>query len=76
MRTFKAYVRDGRLVMNEPTGIPEGSKIELVVADDGDDLDDEERQRLHRALARSWASAKQGNTRPAREVIRKLKGGE
>jgi hypothetical protein len=60
--------------MDEPTDIPEGSKIELVIADDADNLDERERERLHRALRKSWASAKRGDTRPVREIMRKLKG--
>ena len=75
MQTLKAHVRNGRLIMDEPTDIPEGSEIELVIADDDDDnLDDKERERLHRALRKSWASAKRGDTRPVQEIIRKLKG--
>jgi hypothetical protein len=60
--------------VDEPTDIPEGSKIELVIADDADNLDERERERLHRALRKSWASAKRGDTRPVREIMRKLKG--
>jgi hypothetical protein len=74
MQTLKAYVRNGRLVMDEPTEIPEGSEIELAIAADADDLDEEERERLHRALRKSWASAKRGKTRPAQAIVRKLKG--
>ena len=64
MRTLTARVRNGRLVMDEPTGLPEGATIELAIAGDADDLDDEERARLHSALRRSWASAKAGKARP------------
>jgi len=74
MQTLKAHVRNGRLIMDEPTDIPEGSEIELVIAGDEDDLDEKERERLHRALRKSWASAKRGDTRPAQEIMRKLKG--
>jgi hypothetical protein len=74
MQTLKAHVRNGRLIMDEPTDIPEGSEIELVIADDEDNLDEQERERLHRALRKSWASAKRGDTRPVQEIVRKLKG--
>jgi len=74
MQTLKAHVRKGRLVMNEPTEIPEGSEVELVAADLDDDLDDAERQRLHRALKASWTNARKGNTRPIAAIMRKLKG--
>ena len=49
--------------MDEPTDIRE---IELVIADDEVNLDEKERERLHRALRKSWASAKRGDTRPVR----------
>jgi hypothetical protein len=74
MQTLKAHVRNGRLIMDEPTDIPEGSEIELVIAGDEDNLDEKERERLHRALRKSWASAKRGDTRPVQEIMRKLKG--
>ena len=57
MQTLKAHVRNGRLIMDKPTDIPEGSEIELVIAGDEDNLDEKERERLHRALRKSWASA-------------------
>lgn len=37
--TLKAQVRGGRLVLDEPTELPEGSEVELVLVDEGDDLD-------------------------------------
>jgi hypothetical protein len=74
MQTLKAHVRNGRLIMDEPTDIPEGSEIELVIADDEENLDEKEQERLHRALRKSWASAKRGDTRPLQDIMRKLKG--
>jgi hypothetical protein len=49
MRVVKARVRDGRLVVDEATDLPEGSEIELLVIPD-DDLDPEERARLLQAI--------------------------
>jgi hypothetical protein len=76
MNTLKAVVRNGRLVMDEPTELPEGSAVDLTIADSGDDLDDEERAALHTALDRSWADAKAGLIRPAAEILKELKGRE
>src|SRR5690242_7416420 len=50
MRSLKEHVRGGRLVLDEPTDLPEGADVELVALDDvlasgGDYLDDEERRR-------------------------------
>ena len=43
---MKAKVQGGRLILDEPTSLPDGSEVELVALD-GDDLDDDERRRLH-----------------------------
>ena len=51
--TLIARVRDGRLVLNEPVDLPEGTELELVPAHDEDNLEDDDRARLHAALARS-----------------------
>jgi hypothetical protein len=53
MIRLKAQVRGGRLVVDEPTDLPEGAEVELIAADSWDDLDDDERERLHAALASS-----------------------
>jgi hypothetical protein len=46
---LKARVRNGRLVLDEPTDLPEGIEVELVFAD-GEELDAEERRELYGAL--------------------------
>jgi hypothetical protein len=51
-----AQVKNGRLTLDEPTDLPEGSVVPLEIADDWDDLDDEERAALHRELAASRAA--------------------
>jgi hypothetical protein len=53
--TMKATVRQGRLVVDEPTTLPEGTEVELLPLDPGDWLDDAERAALHAALAQSEA---------------------
>ena len=72
MGTLKAQVRNGRLIMDEPTKLPEGTVLELTAADPGDDLDEKERTALHRTIRRSLKQAKAGQTRPASELLKKL----
>lgn len=67
---MKARVKNGRLVLDEPTELPEGTEVTLTIADD--DMDDEERARLHAALERSMAQAKAGKLVDADEVIARL----
>jgi hypothetical protein len=48
MPPLKAVVKNGRLVVDEPTSLPEGTEVELLVVDD--DFDAEERARLLEAI--------------------------
>jgi hypothetical protein len=70
---LRARVEKGRLVLDEPTNLPEGTVIDLVADDDGDDLTDEERRALHDALSASWRSAQAGKLRPAAAVLYELR---
>ena len=79
MTTLKAVVQHGRLTLDEPTALPEGTVIELEEVDpyrrldSGDDLDDEERAELHEALDRSLAQVQRGEYgRPIDEVLKSL----
>ena len=65
-------VRNGRLVIDEPTELPEGTELDLVVNDAGDDLSPEEREALHAALARAWKQVTEGRVVPAAEVLAEL----
>ena len=73
MSPLRARVENGRLHLDEPTGLPEGTELELVVDDDRDDLTDQERQALHEALLTSWSSAEAGRSRPSSELIDELR---
>ena len=71
MRALKAHVRGGRLVLDEPTDLPEGAEVELTVIED-DDFEPEERTRLEAALERSMAQARAGQLVDGDAVIGKL----
>jgi hypothetical protein len=73
MLRLRAHVRGGRLVVDEPTDLPEGAEVELIAADSWDDLDDAERERLHAALAASEEDVRAGRVRPAAEVTADLR---
>lgn len=70
---LKARVSNGRLILDEPTDLPEGTEVELVVLGEGDDMDESERAALHHALDRSLHSLDDGNTRPASDLINELR---
>jgi hypothetical protein len=71
--SVRAHVKRGRLVVDEPTSLPDGTVLDLVVDDEGDDLDASERKALHAAITRSWDEAGLGKTRAATDVIREMK---
>ena len=56
--TLKARVKAGRLVIDEPTDLPEGTEVELLPLDPGDWLDDGDCDALHKALRDSEADVK------------------
>jgi hypothetical protein len=73
MSPLRARVENGRLVLDEPTTLPEGTTIDLVADDEGDDLTDFERRALHEALSSSWESAEAGRLRPASAILDELR---
>jgi hypothetical protein len=78
MQPLKAHVQNGRLLLDEPTDLPEGEVVELVPLDEvlangGDYLDDDERQRLHESIERGLEDVKAGRTIEASTVIAKLR---
>ena len=71
--TIKARVHDGRLVLDEPTTLPEGTEVELLPLDPGDWLDDADRAALHAALSESDIDVAEGRLVDAAEVLRGLR---
>ncbi|MCG8425565.1 MAG: hypothetical protein MJE77_47405 [Proteobacteria bacterium] len=72
--TLQARVLDGRLVLDEPVDLPDGTEVELVPVDDGDDLDDADRARLHASLRRAADQFANGQGIPAEDALRRLCG--
>jgi hypothetical protein len=78
MQPLRAHVRGGRLVLDEPTDLPEGEEVELVPLDEvlangGDYLDDEEKAALHAELEASVAEAEAGQLIDADKVMAELR---
>jgi hypothetical protein len=71
--TLKARVRSGRLIVDEPTDLPEGTEVELLPLDPGDWLDEEDRSALHQALRESDEDVKSGRLVDADVVLRELR---
>ena len=78
MQPLKAQVRNGRLLMDEPTDLPDGDIVYLQLVDgivsvDGDDRDDEDRAELHSELEASLAEADAGDTEDFAKVLSELR---
>ena len=73
MSGVRARVKNGRLVVDEPTSLPEGTVLDLVVDDEGDDLDAAERAQRDEALVKAWRQAQSGLGRPAEDVLNDLR---
>jgi hypothetical protein len=54
MKAIKAHVRGGRVVLDEPTELPDGTEVELTVVED-DDFEPGERARLELSAAQASA---------------------
>ena len=66
---FMARVRNGRLVLDEPTDLPEGMVVDLAVADPAAF----DRARLDAVLLESEADGAAGRIRDGRDVIADLR---
>ena len=71
--TIKARVHNGRLVVDEPTELPEGTEVGFLPLDPGDWLDPEDRAALQRALLASQEDLEAGRLIDAEEVLRELR---
>ena len=71
--TLKGHVRSGRLVVDEPIDLPEGTEVELLALDPGDWLGDEDRAALHQALCESDDDVKTGRLVDAETILRELR---
>ena len=69
---LRATVKNGHLVLHEPVDLPEGTVVDLMPVDEGDDLDTDDRARLHAALERSQKAFLAGKGIPAEDVLAEL----
>ena len=66
-------MKAGRLILDEPTDLPEGTEIELLPLDPGDWLDDEDRAALNQALSDSDEDVRAGRLVDAEVVLGQLR---
>jgi hypothetical protein len=71
MLALKGHVKDGRIVVDEPTDLPDGAEVEVVVIDD--DLSTEERAELHASLDRALDDSEAGRGMDAWEYLKQYR---
>ena len=67
MQALKVQVKNGRLTLDEPTDLPDGAEIEVIVIDD--ELSSEERTELHASLDRALDDSEAGRGMDATEYL-------
>jgi hypothetical protein len=78
MQPLKARVQNGRLVLDEPTDLPEGTILGVVLighglADGDDPFDEDDREALNRELEASFAAEEAGRLIDAADAIADLR---
>ncbi|MBL8716180.1 MAG: hypothetical protein JNL79_09305 [Myxococcales bacterium] len=71
--SVRATVRSGRLIVDEATDLPDGIVLDLVIDDEGDELDPEERAALNGAISRSLLAETTGRSAPADILLDRLR---
>jgi hypothetical protein len=73
MHARKIQVKNGRLVLDEPTTLPDGAEVEVLVIDD--ELTAEERAELHASLDRALEDSDAGRGGDAWEYLERYRAG-
>ncbi len=73
MHARKIQVKNGRLVLDEPTNLPDGAEVEILVIDD--ELTAEERAELHASLDRALEDSDAGRGMDASEYLERYRAG-
>lgn len=69
MTGLRARVVKGRILVDEPSDLPEGTELVLVVDDGGDELDEIERDALHESIHQGLEDVRAGRVEAAEKVI-------
>jgi hypothetical protein len=71
MQALKVQAKNGRLRFDEPTDLPDGAEVEVVVIDD--QLSADERAELHASLDRALDDSDAGRGMDAAEYLRRYR---
>ena len=78
MSVHRARVFNGRLTLDEPSDLPDGTEVDVFVLADGelhddDELDADDRARLHEAILASREEIRLGLGIPAAQILDELR---
>ena len=71
MHARKIQVKNGRLLLDEPTDLPDGAEVEILVIDD--ELTPEDRAELHASLDRALEDSDAGRGTDAWEYVERYR---
>jgi hypothetical protein len=71
MHARKIRVKGGRLILDEPTDLPDGAEVEVLVIDD--ELTAEERAQLHASLDRALDDSEGGRGTDAWDFLERYR---
>jgi hypothetical protein len=72
MRALKTRVKNGRVIVDEPTDLPDGAEVEVLVIA-GDELTVDERAELHASLDRALDDSEVGRGVDALEYLKQYR---
>ncbi len=70
---LRSRVQNGRIVLDEPTDLPDGTVLELVPGVELDDLADDAREKLHAAIRRGLEQGREGGAPPIDEALAEIR---
>lgn len=73
MQALKVRVENGKIVGDAPSGLVDGTELELCLAEPEDEMSPEELAALNAALDNAWQSMEAGRFRPAADVLADLR---
>jgi hypothetical protein len=71
--SVRAKVQNGRLIVDQETRLPEGTVLNLVIDDEGDTLDANERKALDAAISTGLRQADVGDVASVSDILARLR---
>jgi hypothetical protein len=73
MPILRGHVESGRIVVDDPMDLPDGTEVEIAVVEDEDEMTPEERADAEASIDRGLEQAARGETTSAEEFLRRLR---